>query len=192
VPVSIIARHVTGPECFVLLVGAPWRLKGVDLLIKAFLRLAPEFPHVGLKIIGNYPNPQPLRLLAKEAPQIEILPPKPNPEILGIMSRASVFVLPSRSEAMGRVILEAMAAGLPIIGSDVGGIPTLVRHGENGFLVPVEDIDALESRLRSLLADPELRRRMGNRSYELAHSVFSETAYVGHFANMVRATVGVQ
>jgi glycosyltransferase involved in cell wall biosynthesis len=188
VPVSLVARREV-QEQHILLVGAPWYLKGADLLIAAFLLLAGDFPGVKLKLVGWFPDGERLEALAGGSARIEILKPRPNPEILELMSEATVFALPSRCEGTPCVILEAMAAGLPIVASDVGGIPALVRHGENGFLVPVGDTAALEARLRELLSDGDLRRRMGARSYEMARTEFCEAAYWDHFARMVTEVV---
>jgi glycosyltransferase involved in cell wall biosynthesis len=105
------------------------------------------------------------------------------------MSAATIFALPSRCEGTPCVILEAMAAGLPIVASGVGGIPALVRDGENGFQVPAGDAAALEARLRELLSDGDLRRRMGARSYEMARAEFCEAAYWDRFTRMVAAEV---
>jgi glycosyltransferase involved in cell wall biosynthesis len=190
VPVSVVPRAAEAEdETYVLLVGAPWRIKGVDLLIAAFRRLAPEFPAVKLKLLGWFPDRERLEALAGGSPQIEILKPRPNPEVLQIISRAAVFALPSRCEGAPVVVLEAMAAGVPVVASDVGGIPSLVREGESGFLVPVENVDVLEARLRQLLSDRDLRKRMGARGYEIAHSEFNETLYVEKFARMVADAV---
>jgi glycosyltransferase involved in cell wall biosynthesis len=78
-----------------------------------------------------------------------------------------------------------MASGVPVVASDVAGIPSLVRDGESGFLVPVGNVEMLEARLRRLLSDRDLRKRMGARGYEIAHSEFNETLYVEKFARMV-------
>lgn len=161
VPVSAVPRHRGGGDPYILLVGAPWYLKGADLLIAAFRRLAPDFPGVRLKILGHFPDRAGLEALAAGMERIEIVPAKHYEEALEFISRASVLVLPSRCEGMGRVLLEAMAAGVPVIGSNVGGIPSLVRDGENGFLFLNGDVDALERRLRQLLSDPDLREKMG-------------------------------
>jgi len=83
------------------------------------------------------------------------------------------------------VLLEATGGRIPVVGSDVGGIPMLIGEGENGFLVPVRDVDALEERLRQLLSGPALRERMGRRGYEMAHSEFDERAYVDRFVRMI-------
>lgn len=189
VPVSAIGPRPEAGERYVLLVGAPWYLKGVDLLIEAFRRLSPDFPEIKLKLLGHYPDREHLEALTEGLPQIEILEARPNVEALEIICGATVFVLPSRCEGMPRVILEAMAAGVPVIGSDVGGISYLIRDGENGFLVPPEDPVALERRLRELLSDTELRKRMGARGYAMAHTQFNERAYAEEFTRMVEAAI---
>ena len=77
------------------------------------------------------------------------------------LARAQLFVLISRWEGFPLTILEAMRAGLPVVASDVGGVREAVVDGETGFLVPREDVDALAKRLRTLILDASLRRRMG-------------------------------
>jgi glycosyltransferase involved in cell wall biosynthesis len=191
VPVSIIDRAPDRDETqpFILLVGAPWYLKGVDLLIRAFRNLSPDFPQVKLKLLGHFPDRAPLDALAGGLPQIEILRAVPNPEALRLINRAAILVLPSRCEGGPRVLIEGMAAGIPLIGSDVGGIPYMVRDGENGFVFPAGDSQALEAKLRQLLADSGLRRRLGDRGYELAHNELNEQTYVDEFARMVEDAV---
>lgn len=196
VPVSIIDRHPSdeNPAPYVLLVGAPWYLKGADLLVEAFTRLAPDFPRVKLKILGHSPDAAELRALSAQTPQIEILKATFHPATLKIISEALILVLPSRCEGLPRVLIEGMAAGLPLIGSAVGGIPTLIHDGENGFVISGSDksssgVGLLETRLRELLADPELRRRMGDQGYRRAHSELTEAVYVQRFAEMVEAAV---
>jgi glycosyltransferase involved in cell wall biosynthesis len=83
---------------------------------------------------------------------------------------ADVFALLSRHEPWGVVVNEAAASGLPLVLSDrVGAAHDLLRDGENGFLVPADDVDAAAEALRKLASDPDLRRRMGERSRELVH-----------------------
>ena len=77
------------------------------------------------------------------------------------LDRAWVLVLPSRSEGMGRVILEAFCRNRAVIGSDVGGIADLVRDGENGLLVPPRDPDALAEAMVRVLSDRALAERLG-------------------------------
>ncbi len=191
VPVSIIDRPPAGdvPEAYILLVGAPWYLKGVDVLIAAFLLVSPDYPTLKLKLLGHFPDSDEIRRLTHGSPVIEIMKARPNPEALEIIRRATIMALPSRCEGLARVLLEAMAAGVPMIGSDVGGIPTLVRHGETGFVIPSGDVPALAARLRELLDDPPLRLRMGDAGYKRAHTELNENVYVEKFAGMIEAAV---
>ncbi len=191
VPTSTIERHrEETSEIYVLLIGAPWYLKGADLLIEAFRRLAPDFPRVKLKLLGHFPDGDKLHELIGGAPQIEVLKARPHPEAMRIVSDAAILALPSRCEGMARVLVEGMAAGIPLVGSDVGGIPFMIRHGENGFVVPGGDSRALEMRLRELLSDPGMRARMGANGYRRAHEELTEAAYVSHFARMVEEAIG--
>ncbi len=178
----------TGPVIIYLL-GAPWFLKGVDVLLAAFRRLAEAFPDAHLQIQGHFGSDDALLELARDCPRTEILKAVPNSEALERMRRASIFVLPSRCEGLPRVIIEAMACGLPVIGSDAGGIPHLVRDGENGFVVPVGDVAAFEQALRRLLADPELRERMGATSRRLALAALTEDQYRDCFRQMIERTM---
>lgn len=191
VPISSVDRAsgLEQPEPYVLLVGAPWYLKGVDVMIKSFVPLAAAFPHLKLKILGHYPDRDEFQALIGGSPQIEVLKARPHAEALKVISEAMVLVLPSRCEGLARVLIEAMAAGIPVIGSEVGGIASIVRHGENGFLVPVGDVQAVSVQLRKLLEDGALRRRMGDCGYELAHNELNEKNYVHQFARMIHATV---
>ncbi|NOZ63406.1 MAG: glycosyltransferase family 4 protein [Caldiserica bacterium] len=85
-----------------------------------------------------------------------------------VFSSLDVFVLPSLNEGMGRVLVEAMATGLPIVASRVGGVPELVRNGINGYLVPPGDEDALAASITSLLKEPALASRMGEKGKEMS------------------------
>jgi glycosyltransferase involved in cell wall biosynthesis len=189
VSISAIQRYSGPAEPFILLVGAPWYLKGADLLIRAFHRLSPDFPEVKLVLLGHYPDRAKLEALAEGSPRIEILAAVPNAQALQLISKAMIMAAPSRCEGLGRALIEGMTAGIPLVGSDVGGTPFLIRHGENGFVFPSGDVDALEARLRELLQDPGLRKRMGENGYRRAFSELTEKVWVRQFAKMVEATV---
>ena len=187
VPVSSVTRREGEEEANILVVGAPWYLKGIDLLVTAFRQLVQERPELRLKILGHFPDQAMLEQLTGGIPQIEILKAVPNPVALKLISQAMVFVLPSRCEGQPRVLLEAMAAAVPVIGSNVGGIPDLVRDGIDGFIVRSGDAQQLEDRLRKLLEDRKLRAELGANGYQRAHTEMSEKVYVSRFTEMVRA-----
>jgi len=84
-------------------------------------------------------------------------------DVHDIIQLMDIVVLPSMNEGMGRVIVEAMAAAKPVIGSNVGGIPDLIEHGTNGLLFPPGDTDELAEAIKRLIADGQLRKTMGGR-----------------------------
>jgi glycosyltransferase involved in cell wall biosynthesis len=84
-------------------------------------------------------------------------------EIRGYYEQADIFVLPSFAEGVPVVLMEAMAMGLPVVSTRIAGIPELVEDGVNGFVVAPGRVDVLVDAMKQLAADPELRRRMGER-----------------------------
>lgn len=101
-----------------------------------------------------------VRFLGKQEPIEEIL------------SIADIFLMPSGSETFGLAALEAMSCAVPVVASDVGGLPELIIEGETGFLCPLGDIDAFTERVRQLIDDPDLQKRMADASRERAVSHF--------------------
>ena len=92
-----------------------------------------------------------------------------------IMPLFDMLVLPSLNEGMGRVLVEAMASGKPVVASRVGGIPDLVRHAETGYLVPPADEKALANGIKKLLDDPAKAKQMGLRGREYCRQFSLET-----------------
>ena len=139
--------------------------KGLGCLIRAFALL--ERGRFQLDIVGDGPDRQALRDLAVGLGVAEEV------RFLGSLSRAMVaeryreadlFTLPSTAESFGNVFAEALASGLPVVASDVGGIPDLVEHGSNGLLVPPGNPDSLAQAIRCLADDPQLRSEMSSRN----------------------------
>ena len=104
-------------------------------------------------------------------------------DIEEIMPIFDIFVLPSLNEGMGRVLVEAMAAGKPIVASNVGGIPDLVHHDHNGLLVPPGDEKALAAAILQLIDDPEKAKMLGQRGRERCHQ-YSVEAMVEKLDNL--------
>jgi glycosyltransferase involved in cell wall biosynthesis len=197
VPASVIhvfstiskTPKVEGEDGSVLLVGAPWYVKGVDLLIRAWRKIEHEFPNSKLRLMGNFPEKDLLREMCGDSRQIEFLKARPNPETLQLMASCSIFALASRTEAAGRVFLEAMAAGKPLVGPNLGGVAHYVRDGVNGFLFKSEDSDELAEKLRILLASPSLRAKFGAAGRKIATTEMSEAEFGRLVEEMFEETV---
>jgi glycosyltransferase involved in cell wall biosynthesis len=96
-----------------------------------------------------------------------------SPELVRLFAEADVFVLPSLAECLAVVLMEATAAGLPVVTTDVGALPEAVQPGESGLLVPAGDERALRQALETLVADAQLRWRMGRAGHALAQHKFA-------------------
>jgi glycosyltransferase involved in cell wall biosynthesis len=114
----------------------------------------------------------------------EILGNISRDEVLGLLKRSSFLVLPSYYEGLPMSILEALATGLPVIATTVGGIPEAVKDGYNGFLIPVGDIQVLANRISQLITNPELRATMGRNSREVAERDFDVVSYVNKLISL--------
>jgi glycosyltransferase involved in cell wall biosynthesis len=174
VDTSRFTPEPAGPRDGVLFVGRITPHKGIDRLIEALpdgasLTVAGSVGHDPRRPERDYPQ-----LLARLAAgrDVRFVGPVPDDALPALYRRARVVVLPSVtrtcygrrhaiSELLGLVMLEAMASATPVICSDLGGLPEVVRHGETGFLVPPGDVEVLRNRLGHLLDDPEAAERMG-------------------------------
>ncbi|GFN26990.1 glycosyl transferase [Achromobacter denitrificans] len=138
--------------------------KGHGDLIDAFHRVCPAFPQAHLVLVGDgMPLLERLRAQAAGLGLAQRVHFAGRREDIGDVLKAfDVFALPTQREALGTVFVEAAAMGLPVIGTRVGGVPETLREGVTGLLVPPRDPAALAAALERLLADRELRRRMGD------------------------------
>jgi len=177
-------------EKFILLVGYPWYTKGVDILIRAFVSIAAQFPDWKLKILCHIPDRADLEKLTGGSAQVEFLAGRHNMLALKVIAACSVFVLASRTDAAPVVIREAMAARKPIIASNVGGVAYFVRDNETGLLFESGNVEELAAKLTRLLADPELRTRLAARAYEVVMSEFDESAFVRFFEQVLASLTG--
>lgn len=178
------------PQNLVLLVGFPYHVKGVDVMIEAFRKVAPRFPDWHLKIIGFYPDPTEILSKINGHPCMHLEAPMPRPKLAREMGASGIFVLPSRTEAMGRVLLEAAACGRPRIGTYAGGIPTVIQDGVDGLLVPPDDPSALAEKLDELMSSTSLREQLGAQALARAKREFTVEAYSASTQDFYRRVVG--
>lgn len=166
-------RTILGVSDDVLLIGLVaklWEGKGHEFLIKAAAPLLSD--KVKLVFIGEGPLRE--RLAAIRNPHVLLAGFQAN--AAPVTKALDIAVLPSEFEGMGRVLLEAQAAGVPVIANNVGGISDVVKSG--GILVAAHDQSAWRAALRNLIDNPDLRRRMGNEGSRFVGERFSAHAMV--------------
>ncbi len=148
--------------------------KGHDTLIDAASLVLRRFPDVRFELIGDGTERQLLEQRAAQRGVAHAVTFLGHVEDVGSrLAQSAIFTLPSESEAFPNAVLEAMACGLPVVASAVGGIREVVQHGETGFLVPPRDPEALADRLCGLLTQPALAATWGARGRALVESRYS-------------------
>jgi glycosyltransferase involved in cell wall biosynthesis len=150
-----------------LFVGNDFQRKGGNFLLKLFLELTDK---ITLKIISNDPC-----LDSQKLPQrVKHLKNISRKKILKHYQQDNIFIFPTYKEHLGLSQIEALAAGLPLISRDVGGVSDAVINGHNGFLIPYESTDQeWIEKIQYLIDHPEERERMGKNSRKLAEKKFS-------------------
>jgi colanic acid/amylovoran biosynthesis glycosyltransferase len=166
----------------IISIGRLIEKKGFGDLISACALLRSRGRAFTCSIIGEGPLEETLRAqIAAEGLEksVELTGPQTQEQIASRLAHATIFALPCTREADGgmdnlpTVIMEAMAAGLPVVSTPLGGIPEMVEPGVNGELVPERDPEALSAAIERLISDPEQARRFGNRGREIAREKFS-------------------
>jgi len=180
----LLAPHISFP----IWIGTVAELhpnKRLETLVRAFGNIADAYPDVTLMLVGGGSE----RVMLEEL--VRHLDLESRVRLRGHVENASsylaafdIFALPSRTEALGYVLLEAGLAGLPVVASNVGGIPEIVEDGRTGMLFTSGDVEGLETALRAYLESPELRLRMGRALKEHVEMHFSKD-------RMVRATLSL-
>ena len=162
--------------------------KGLGDLIRALALL--ERGRFELEIVGGGADQRVLLDLAVQlgvAEEVRFLGPLPRAEVAERYRAADLFTLPSSAEAFGNVFAEALASGLPIVGSDTGGIPDLVEHGSNGLLVRSGDVGALAGAIGYLADDPELRTEMALRNRAKAETTLEWSQVTRRYISIYEA-----
>jgi glycosyltransferase involved in cell wall biosynthesis len=156
-----------------LFVGVLERYKNVDGLAQAWRRAAPRVPEATLHLVGRGTLTGVVERLVADLPeQTRWTPNLSPPEVASALDEASLLVLPSRSEGLGRVVVEAFCRGRPVLGSRVGGIPDVVEDGVSGILVPPGDVERLADALVRLLEDRAALERLADGAQRSAAAWF--------------------
>jgi len=152
------------PDCPVILfVGSNMHRKGVPDLIKAAPGVLKERPQAKFVVVGKDKSVERMKALCadlKVTQNFEFAGWKSQADLLDYYQQVTVFVMPSLTEALGVTFLEAMAAGVPVIGTNVGGIPEIIQDGINGLLVPVGSPQSIAAAINRVLIDLSLRKQL--------------------------------
>jgi glycosyltransferase involved in cell wall biosynthesis len=154
------------------------RLKGLEFFLQAAASLAPRFPGVRFLVVGDNTIDVGYRgELAAYAARLglaeRVIFTGFRSDVPELLAATTVSVLPSLTEGLSNALLEAMAAGVPVVATSVGGNPETVVDGVTGLLVPPRDPDALATAIARLLLDPGLAASLGQAGHRRLHSVFS-------------------
>jgi glycosyltransferase involved in cell wall biosynthesis len=182
-PGKVKARTQLGvsPSAFVILgLGRLVPVKGFDLLVEALARVKPKIDEVSVVIVGDGPERDRLAARAAElgvADRLVLAGAVVAPEALALhFAAADVFAAPARNEGMGRALVEAMALGLPVVGTAVGGIPSVIGDDVAGRVVAPEDVDGLADALLDLASDSRLRSKLAEAARRRAHDFSTDVA----------------
>jgi phosphatidylinositol alpha-mannosyltransferase len=190
-PQPLRGWNAAGPT--VLFVGRLEPRKGLAYLVRAFLRLKPRFPAARLLVVGRDRGHQQDKAMAMVPPRLRpdlvFVGSVPQADLPSYYASADVFCAPSLGgESFGIVLAEAMAVGLPVVCSDIGGYRDVVRDGSEGLLVPPRDPEALAEALAGLLDNPARRAAMGEAAAVAARRYAWEVV-AGEVAEVYRAAV---
>jgi glycosyltransferase involved in cell wall biosynthesis len=172
----------------ILFVGLQFERKGGDVLVDSFRRVRAVLPAAELHLVGvpagfvDAPGVTCLGVLDKNRPDEAA-------RLADAYASADVFALPTRFEPFGIAYVEAMHFGLPCIGPNAWAVPEIVDDGETGFLIPVDDAEALAGRLLQLLSDPARARAMGAAARRKAEQLFTWPLVVERMTNVLATIV---
>jgi len=167
-------------------VGRMVPLKDFLTLLKAARNLAPEVSNLHVVLVGSGPELDTLRNYVADCQELSrrVLFAGTLDYVADVLNAMDIFVLPTLIEGMSNTLLEAMAVGLPVVATRVGGNPEVVSEGACGYLFTPQDVSGLTCLLRTLLRDEHLRREFGSAARQRALQEFSLEAMVGRYSNL--------
>lgn len=161
-----------------LFVGRDWRRKGADIVLDACARLAEGGVELRLDLVGIPRPPRALPAFVTNHGLLDKRNPAERERFEALLRRAHLFFVPSRAENYGMAFCEAAAFGVPSLTTAVGGIPTIVREGRNGFLLPRDaDGSAYAALIRDRFATPDARRALARAALEEYHDRLNWDAF---------------
>ncbi len=165
--------------------------KGIQHLLKAMSRLVERRCGVALVVLGSGPFEAPLRAMTEKLGLTDVVTFMGHrSDVADLLPAADVFCHPTLLDVLPTVIIEAMAASLPVVASRTGGIPELVENGVSGLLVEPGAPEPLRAALERLLSDPALAERFGIAGRQRVHQSFERTMHVDRLETLYRSVTG--
>jgi glycosyltransferase involved in cell wall biosynthesis len=164
---------ISGNETCIMGIGRLSAQKGFDYAIKAVSLLSQTMPHVKLALAGEGDREFYSEIAVKENVKDKVIFTGFRDDIPDLIQAADIFWLTSRSEGIPNVMLEAMATHIPVVSFDIAGVAEILKNGQNGILVPFEDINALGNETLKLINDKKLSQSLGENGYTTVTNDFS-------------------
>jgi glycosyltransferase involved in cell wall biosynthesis len=179
----------------ILFVGRLRAPKRLDLALQALAILGPQIPEASLDVVGDGPLRAELEELARRLAiddRVRFLGTRSEGDLPGLVRRAACMLLASEYEGCPLSIIEAMAGGVPVVATSVGGVPEIVVDGETGLLAGAGDSQAIAAALSAVLSDPERARRLGAAGRERAQNRYSRKRMVDDTCALYDEIVGAR
>lgn len=179
---------LTANDVALITVANVRRVKGFDVLLECVARLRPKDSNIRLLVAGAVSENEYFAALQRQARDSGIADIVSwlgvRDDISALLSASDIFVLPSRSEGFSNALLEAMAAGLPCVATDVGGNAEAITDGVDGYIVCPEDVRAMTARLDELLGSMALRKALGSRARLTVRERFSDAQMISRLTRL--------
>ncbi len=187
---SLVADHVGADRSQIVFVARVAQLKGLGVLLEAMPEVVSRNPEATLVVVGDGPDRARYEKRARQlgvADAVRFVGYQSQDEVRAHLADSAVFALPSFAEGVPVSLMEAMAAGLPVVTTQVGGITELVTDGVNGDVLRPGDVDTLADRLVKLLADADLRHARGVNGRAVVASEFDSMTEAGRLRALFEA-----
>ncbi len=190
-----LSRQSTGQPLNILYLGYLGAAKGSFVILDAASKIQAENAKMNFYLVGSELTPGELNLLKEKVDQnhleqvVKLLPPVIGDEKITLFQNADIFIYPSFHEGVPMAVLEAMASGLPIVATRVGGLPDVIQDGKNGLLIDAGQPQQLAEALLKLHRDDSLRKSMQTASIQIVRDRFSMDQHVTNLVNIYRQVI---
>ena len=172
-----------------LFIGRLASVKGLPILLESLAQLKPNYPDLCLTVIGDGPEKDYLQQMVKELNienQVKFVGYQSQESVRNYLQQTEIFVLSSFAEGLPVVLMEAMAAGVPVIATQIAGVSELVDNGVNGYLVPPGNVAALTEKIEKLIVSPELRTQFSLQGRKKVEQEFNINDEVKRLSLIIR------